>query len=105
MSWAGRYLPRAYFGAWFGDTAGASGPPAAGPPFVWLVAADGRSCVLAKDLAAAVLAADGWEAQLVEFAGASLAPDGWTAALEADLVAVSVSDDPTAALAADSWMR
>jgi len=105
VSWAGGWLPRAYFGLWFGDTAGASGPVAAGPPFVWLVAADGRSCVLAQDQAATVLAADGWQAQLVEFAEAELAPDAWTAALKADLVAVSVSDDPTAALAADSWMR
>lgn len=105
MSWAGGWLPRAYFGLWFGDTAGASGPVAAGPPFVWLVAADGRSCVLAQDRAVAVLAADGWEAQLLEFAEAALPPDGWTAALEADAVSVSVSDEFTLALAADSWGR
>lgn len=103
MSWAGQWLPKAYFGIWFGDAT--STLPAAGPPFVWLVAADGRACVLSQDQALAALAAEGWEARLMDFVDQQLLADGWAAALPADLVAVAICDNPTATLPADSFSR
>lgn len=102
MSWGARWLPRAYFGLWFGAE-GATTIPAAGPPFIWLVAADGQVCHLAQDQALVALAADGWEARLVDFAEAELLPDGWEADLLPDLVLATVQDTFSAQLAADSF--
>lgn len=104
MSWAGGWFPRAYFGTWFGAE-GTSTLLAAGPPFVWVVAEDGRAARLAQDQAIAAVAADGWRAQLVDFAEGVVLPDGWTASVQPDLVLAAVADGAGAAIPPDDWTR